>query len=426
MAGSLTIERITILGASTITQIFLARTLGSGGFGQISAVIAAAALLMPLAQGGVSGIVVKAAIDKPAQERAVFETALWWRLITGTIAAALGLIMWSAELGDDAHYTVFPLLAIAQISLAAQVLEMRFLAHERLSELVRIRVLIALIFAVLKISAACYTRSSATVAVVFAAEFTALGAAHVIWCRRVFHDWILPRSHSIWRNWFITRTPWLLVSGIAEAINQKIDIVMLERMRGAHEAGIYAAAAKISEAWYAVPFLLVTAAFPALLKAQDEGRLTHRDWQRLLDVMFVLTLTVSIAIQWLAAPIVSLLFGEAFEASSSVLAIHAWAGLFVGMRAVLSRWIITEDVLWLSTWMACAGAIVNVALNVALIPEQGARGAAIATTASYATAAWLALFLNGRSRALGKMMFRSLLLPFRIDDLKAYVRILRA
>mgnify|MGYP003345080982 FL=1 len=93
-AGSLTIERVTILAASTITQVFLARTLGSGGFGQISAVLAAAALLTPLAQGGLSGIVVKAAIDHPEQERAIFETAVWWRLIAATVAAILGIVIW--------------------------------------------------------------------------------------------------------------------------------------------------------------------------------------------------------------------------------------------------------------------------------------------------------------------------------------------
>jgi O-antigen/teichoic acid export membrane protein len=249
---------------------------------------------------------------------------------------------------------------------------------------------------------------------------------HLIWSHNIFRDWTRPRASATWRTWFIARTPWLVISGFAEAINQKIDIVMLERLRGAHEAGLYAAAAKISEAWYAVPFLLVTAVFPTIVKAQDEGRLHDNDWQRLLDAMFALTLLVSVVIQWVATPLVDLLFGEPFRESASVLAIHAWAGLFVGMRAVLSRWIITADVLWLSTWMACAGAIVNVGLNLLLIPRHGAQGAAVATAVSYATAAWLALFVHERSRLLGKMMFRSLLLPFRLRAVKDYVRVLRA
>ena len=425
-AGSLTIERVTILAASTITQVFLARTLGSGGFGQISAVLAAAALLTPLAQGGLSGIVVKAAIDHPEQERAIFETAVWWRLIAATVAAILGIVIWSTGFSNDSQYAAFPLLAIAQITLALQVLELRFLAHERIAELVRIRIIIAVIFAILKIGLAWQTHSIPIVLAVFAAEYAALGTVHLIWCHNIFRDWTRPRASATWRTWFIARTPWLVISGFAEAINQKIDIVMLERFRGAHEAGLYAAAAKISEAWYAVPFLLVTAVFPTIVKAQDEGRLHHNDWQRLLDAMFALTLLVSVVIQWVATPLVDLLFGEPFRESASVLAIHAWAGLFVGMRAVLSRWIITEDVLWLSTWMACAGAIVNVGLNLLLIPRHGAQGAAVATAVSYATAAWLALFLHERSRLLGKMMFRSLLLPFRLRAVKDYVRVLRA
>lgn len=422
----MTTERIVVLGASTVTQIFLARALGSGGFGELSAVLAATALLLPVAQGGLSGIAVKAALENLDQERAVFETALWWRLIAAVIAATIGVIFWLTSNHPGSHYGVFPLLVIAQTTLALQVLELRFLAHERMPELVRIRMAIALSFALVKISLASLTHSVASVAAAFATEFATLGMAHAWWCRVKFGDWVVPRVHAVWRGWFATRTPWLVVSGIAEAVNQKIDVLMLERIRGAHEAGVYAAAAKISEAWYAMPFMFAAAYFPKIIKAREQGLLTNSDWQRLLDGMFFLTFMVSIVLQWFAEPIVKSLFGASFGESGRVLAIHAWAGLFVGMRAVLSRWIIAEDALWISAWMACAGAVVNVTLNLWWIPAWGAQGAAWATVASYATAAWLALFFQRQSRHLGAMMLRSLLLPARVADLKNYLRAMRA
>jgi hypothetical protein len=41
---------------------------------------------------------------------------------------------------------------------------------------------------------------------------------------------------------------------------------------------------------------------------------------------------------------------------------------------------------------------------------------------SYATAGWLALFLSARTRPMGWMMAKSLLLPFRWGDLSRYSR----
>jgi Na+-driven multidrug efflux pump len=53
-------------------------------------------------------------------------------------------------------------------------------------------------------------------------------------------------------------------------------------------------------------------------------------------------------------------------------------------------------------------------------------GAAVATVVSYACASWLALFFSARTRPMGLMMARTLLLPFRWPELREYARRLRA
>jgi PST family polysaccharide transporter len=93
---------------------------------------------------------------------------------------------------------------------------------------------------------------------------------------------------------------------------------------------------------------------------------------------------------------------------------------------VLSRWLLAEDLLRFSLVTHAAGALVNVALNLVLIPRHGAFGAAWATVISYASAGWLALFLSARTRPLGWMMARALLLPLRWRTLAAYWRQVRA
>jgi len=60
-----------------------------------------------------------------------------------------------------------------------------------------------------------------------------------------------------------------------------------------------------------------------------------------------------------------------------------------------------------------------------LIPVYGAIGAAVATVISYASAGWLALLFSARTRPMGWMMAKSLLLPLRWRDISLYASHLR-
>ena len=60
-----------------------------------------------------------------------------------------------------------------------------------------------------------------------------------------------------------------------------------------------------------------------------------------------------------------------------------------------------------------SGAVVNVALNLVLIPRYGGMGAAVATVISYAVAGLFACFLYRPTWRNGWMMVKALLVPFR-------------
>jgi O-antigen/teichoic acid export membrane protein len=213
---------------------------------------------------------------------------------------------------------------------------------------------------------------------------------------------------------------------VAEVIYLRIDIVLLERLRGVQEAGTYAVAARLSEVWYMVPVALMGAVFPALWNRRADAQAYQRGLQESLDALCALALGLAVFMQVAGGPLVDLLFGSRFAASAPVLKIHIWAGVFIFMRALLSRWLLAEDLLRFSLLTHVAGASTNVALNFVLIPTHGAVGSAIATVVSYASAGWLALFLSERTRPMGWMMARSLLLPLRWGDLADYARRLRS
>jgi O-antigen/teichoic acid export membrane protein len=84
------------------------------------------------------------------------------------------------------------------------------------------------------------------------------------------------------------------------------------------------------------------------------------------------------------------------------------------MGALLSKWLIAEDLLTFSFTRHLIGAVANVGLNLLLIPKYGGTGAAVATLVAYTLASYGACFTDPRTRVAGRMMTRAMLTPLLI------------
>jgi PST family polysaccharide transporter len=98
-----------------------------------------------------------------------------------------------------------------------------------------------------------------------------------------------------------------------------------------------------------------------------------------------------------------------------VLAIHVWASVFVFLGVAQSPWDLSKNLLTLSLYRTIAGAIINVAMNLYLIPRYSAMGAAIATVVSYAISGVFANAFSARTRPIFYMQMKSFI-PHRFWD----------
>ena len=81
-----------------------------------------------------------------------------------------------------------------------------------------------------------------------------------------------------------------------------------------------------------------------------------------------------------------------------MLRIYIWAGLFVSIGVVSSKWLVAENLEIYSFYSTAIGAILNVIFNLWLIPIYGIIGATIATLISYSTVAYFSLFFFSKTR----------------------------
>ncbi len=92
-----------------------------------------------------------------------------------------------------------------------------------------------------------------------------------------------------------------------------------------------------------------------------------------------------------------------------MLSIHIWSGIFVFLGSASSQYLLAEGYTMISFQRTALGAVVNILLNLWLIPKYGGIGASIATLVACFISAFYILFIP-RTRQQGVMMLKSLFL----------------
>src|SRR5688500_1760116 len=387
-AGWLIGERILSgLLAVTVTAA-VARHLGPAGFGVLSFALSLVLLFGTFWTLGLSGLVIRELVREPARESELLGTILGLRLLGGIVAvvAALGLTL---VLGTDAQTTLaVAILIVGVLTLYAfDGIDFWLQAQVRSRNAVIARSVALVIASAINISLIVVGAPLLAFVVAAALEYALAGVGLVLVYMRLGGS---PASWTFSKD--LTRrllgASWpLILSGLANAINLRVDQLMLGTMKGNEAVGTYAAAARLSEVWYFVPVAIAASVFPAMVRAHAGDRTAFEGWMgRLYDLMVALALPIAVGVSLLSTQLIFLIYGSRYDESGPSLAIHVWAGPFVFLGAALSRRLIAEDRLRFSLVRHGAGALVNVGLNLVLIPPLGGVGAAISTLVSCAVA----------------------------------------
>jgi O-antigen/teichoic acid export membrane protein len=182
----------------------------------------------------------------------------------------------------------------------------------------------------------------------------------------------------------------------------RIDTLMLERLLpdGALQAGIYAQGFRFVEALNMLGYLfagLLLPIFSRMLKArEDVAPLTLLAWRLLLAG----SLAVAAFGAFHAGAVLDLRYSEDTATAAAPFALLLWCFVAVSTTYVFGTLLTAAGDLRLLNRMAAAGALVNIGLNLWLIPLWKAEGAAWASLITQVGTALLQVVLVLRSRRL--------------------------
>lgn len=410
-------EKIFTMILVLVVSVFVARLLGAESFGLLSYLLAIISLLTPLSSLGLNAIITRELVNKKQSELIVMSTALSLRLLGGLLA--VGILILCVCLGFFSRFANISwgliLLAITNIFVAFHVIDFWFQAKVQSKYVVKMRLISVLFVSVSKLLLVYFDASLSLFIWASAAEslIISLGFIVIYFLRnKTFKLSCVNWSYGII---LLQQSKWLILSGIASVIYLKIDQVMLTEMVSAQENGVYAVASRISEVWYFFPIALVTSFFPSLLKIKTVNKEKyHQKLQQLCDCLFFGALLIAILVSFVSEWLIVFLYGMEFIEAGGILALHVWAGLFVFMRALVSKWLLAEELVFFSLVTHGVGAVFNIILNIWLIPLYQGQGAAIATVVSYALASYVVLFFHPSTLPMAKVMTKSLFPPSRI------------
>ena len=197
--------------------------------------------------------------------------------------------------------------------------------------------------------------------------------------RRRFGLFVPEFQFAVWKDFLIRSAP-IAMGMIFSVLYFRLDIVMLQLMTEASVVGFYSAAYKLFEVAVVLPHSFMLVLFPTLVEEYHSDRSKFKDrFKKALTMYSLIGGSIALALWVFSQGIITLMYGDTFLPSISVLDILSGVVLLFFINFLLSNILIISGRERINTWSLVGATVLNVTLNLALIPLNGAIGAAWAT-----------------------------------------------
>ena len=392
--------------------VWIIRYLGPEDFGMLSYAQSFAAIFLVLSTLGLDEVVIREIVKDKNRVDELIGTAFVLKLVGAIVIFVFLATSISLTLNDTYLNIMIFIIASATIFQAFDVVDFYFKAKV-LSKYVVVANSISLsISSIVKI--VLILNEAPLIAFVWTSVFDGFVVSITL-----VYIYIKNTSFSIRRLLFnkltaidLLRNSWpLILSGLIVTIYMKIDQIMIKEMLSIEAVGQYAAASRMSEAWYSIAVIISISLFPAIISAKlNDNKLYSLRIQMLYGFMVWVPLVAAIITTFIGESLVGILFGAPYSQAAGVLIIQTWSGIFVFMGVASGKWFLTENLQIIWFWRVFYGMFINILLNIFLIPRYGIQGAAFSTLATLSVTAYFSDFFNKKTRPIFYTKTKALLL----------------
>lgn len=377
---ALFVARLVNLVGNLLMVVWVSRTMGVEAFGSYTAALGLFALFQLGTALGFENLIPREVGRDPTSSDRMFTHSV---LVAGIAAVILTGVMDSVALVFN--YTPITVLSTWLISLALfpagmiGVAEAFFIAHRRVeyvSLIYFLEMVGRLVATVAVLTAGGHIPSVLAVHVAFRwLAFIAMFKLHFRFAGQP--DWRIQRFYL---KLFVRQLFTFSLITLLAALFWNVDLIMLSVFQNEYQLGIYNAAYKLVITWSIVPISYMSVALPILsrLYADGSARFTNVTMNS-LRYLAAVALPLALGTTVLGDRIITLLYGDDFSGSITILRLLGWLLVPLFLNNVLYRVLISSDRQSWTLRVTLFGLVSNIILCLVLVPRRGAVGAALAS-----------------------------------------------
>ena len=336
-------DYIFSLTASLIVGIAVARYLGPEMYGIIAFATAVYTLLVIIVSLGIDDIIMKDMLQHEERQGSIQGSALFVKSVAAFLVYGIIFIYFLINYSGEKLYSVL-IITGAVLFQPLSVFSCIFLINAQAKYTSIARMISYTLSSLLKI-----------ILIIFKAPVTYFAFAVFIDYAVLYLTVILMYKYKKYSvsGWYIdilyikyilkSAVP-LFAAVLFYTFYQKVTVIIISSMYSDYASGIYSAAARLTEIWYLVPAVLMTAFYPAVVKAKQ---ISEEEYNKRIKTLFYVTTIPFILMAFFAALlspfIIKILYGEKYIQSSIVLALTIWSVPFISFYVISSKCFILEN-----------------------------------------------------------------------------------
>lgn len=405
-------EKLVRMFIGIFIGVVVARYLGPKDYGLLNYVISFVGIFGIVATLGINNIVVRDLVHESSNANVILGTAFRIRLVGAILLMLIVTIAIQFTNNDSSTNLFIYILAFSPAVLSFNVIDF-FFQSKVLSRFVVFSNLMSLLLSsVIKVILVVTKAPLIDFVVVMLIDSIILSASLIyFYCRLKLSIFAWSFDRNLALKILKQGLP-LVFASFATMVYLKIDQVMLQEILGSEAVGQYAAAARLSEAWYFMPIAISSSLYPAIINAKQNCNNTYLErLQTLLSLVVWIAVIIAVPVTIFSNKIIDILYGNAYWQAGNILAIHIWAAIFVFLGEATTRWFITENLQKQLLLRTVVGALSNIVLNLFLIRKYGAIGAAVSSIISQFISVYILNVFGSSTFVIFKLQTMSLLAP---------------
>ena len=401
----LAVEKIVRLSLGFLVAATIARSLGPSDYGTYNLILAVISVSSIITGMGLQSIVVRDLVARRSETNLILHSAMFIVAMASTILLPLAFYFTTWTLSDQSHTQWVVIIMLASLLLKPLDVIAYFFESKTRSDLI----VFAGVNAFLIAAFVRFVLSVGSGGLIYLLEYVIYYFFLIYRYRlRIPKRISTPPLDAVAK---IIKHSWPIMFASATTIMyMRTDQIMLGMRTDVEAVALYSVASRLSEVWYMVPVMVITTYTPLLLKLRiDSGEAEYeRKLMRILNKLIYFGLVVVFGVILTGEKIIVLAFGAEYANSHIILNIHIATLLFVSMGVVSNQWLVAtgrENKIFIRSLLAL---ILNIALNLTLIPTYAGVGAAIATLISQLVGTFLFDFSNKETFKIGLIKIKSL------------------